>query len=668
MNRQPHYVFRLTAMAAAVIASTAAAYAAEGDEIAALTKPDSNIEFGLGYLDSDGKRFGQYSGLNEQGAYGLLGGSLIKRDDATGTWLNLNGRNLGLDSRELRFEHDRQGDWGYFIEYNETPSFNPYTVNTGLTGIGTATQTVPTLATPRVNVDLKTQREALTLGFSKNLPEGWDVQVRFKNEEKDGARLWGQGGGNAGPVNFLTEPIDQTTRQLDVILDYPGEKLQLSGGYYGTVFDNHNTALNVPNSTVFTQMALPPGNQSHQLHLSGGYSFTPTTRGTFKLAYAKATQNEAFINVPTLNTRTDLGGAVDTTLVQLGIVARPLSKLSVLANLRYEDKDDQTPLVPYTTVTATRTLDGRNEPRSIRTLTGKLEASYALPMSFRLTGGIDYDEKKRNTFRVASVSQRDRTDETSYRVELRRSMSETVTGALAYVHSERGGSPFLTTVVNSGATGSNLIAPIHLADRKRDKVRLSANWQATEQMSLQFSVDESRDNYGQRDGSILGPQKGQASAYSVDAAYAFNDKWQATAWVSRDDTRYEQLTHTTPWQAKLRNVGDALGLGVEGKPNSRLEIGADLSHSNIRDENQQQALAGAAADVVPNFSTKLTKLNLFAKHGLNKNVGVRLNYVYDRYSTDDWTWTTWTYSDGTQLTQSPTQKVHFIGISGYYRF
>ena len=47
---------------------------------------------------------------------------------------------------------------------------------------------------------------------------------------------------------------------------------------------------------------------------------------------------------------------------------------------------------------------------------------------------------------------------------------------------------------------------------------------------------------------------------------------------------------------------------------------------------------------------------------------VRLNYVYDRFSNDDWTWTTWTYTDGTQLTQSPTQKVHFIGISGYYRF
>ena len=663
MNKHTHHIFRLTAMAAAALA-VAGAYAAEGDEITALTKPESTIEFGLGYVNSDAPRFGQYNGLNKQGTYGLFGGSLIKRDDDSGTWLNLSVLNLGLDSREFRFEQNRQGNWGYFLEYDETPSFNPYTVNTGLTGIGTATQTINGAA--RENVDLETKRKATTLGFSKQLPMGWDMQVRFKNEEKDGARQWGQG--TLGTVNFLTDPINQTTGQLDAILNYTGEKLQLSGGYYGTLFDNHNNVLSVPNSTVFTQMALPPGSQSHQLNLSGGYSFTPTTRGTFKLAYTSATQNEAFFATPQLNTRTDLGATVNTTLVQMGIVARPMPKLSLTGNIRYEDKDDQTPLALYSNPGATSTFDGFNMPSSLRTLVGKLEASYSLPMSFRLTGGIDYDEKKRNIFNVASVSQRERTDEQSYRVELRRTMSETLTGALAYIHSDRDGSAFLNTVLSNNTSFGNFIAPINLADRKRDKLRLSANWQATQQMSLQFKVDESRDDYDQRDGSTLGPQKGQASAYSVDAAYAFSDKWQATGWISRDDTRYEQLTRITPWQAKLRNVGDSFGLGVRGKPSSRLEIGGDLSYANMRDENQQLALSGAPVDVVPNFSTKLTKLNLFAKYALKKNVDVRLNYVYDRFDSDDWTWTTWMYSDGTQVIQNPKQTAQFIGVMMSYRF
>ncbi len=60
--------------------------------------------------------------------------------------------------------------------------------------------------------------------------------------------------------------------------------------------------------------------------------------------------------------------------------------------------------------------------------------------------------------------------------------------------------------------------------------------------------------------------------------------------------------------------------------------------------------------------------DVFAKYAVQKNAGVRLDYIYDRYSTNDWTWSTWQYVDGTRLLQSPTQKVHFIGVSYYYRW
>jgi hypothetical protein len=39
------------------------------------------------------------------------------------------------------------------------------------------------------------------------------------------------------------------------------------------------------------------------------------------------------------------------------------------------------------------------------------------------------------------------------------------------------------------------------------------------------------------------------------------------------------------------------------------------------------------------ITTRLTHLNFFAKYGLEKNSGIRLDYIYDRFSTNDWTWT-----------------------------
>lgn len=679
MNSRKHLVFLLTTTVAALLAAFGSAGAAEGDDIAQLTKSESTVSLGAGNVNNDGARFGQYTGMNESGIYGLLDADIVKRDDTTGTWLKFTGRNLGLENRELKLEHNRQGDWGYYLDFSQMPRYEPYTVNTAVTGTGSANLTIPAAPTAGTPVQLKTQREAIGLGFNKWMAGGFDVQLRFRNEQKDGERLFARGttGGN---FEFAPEPIHSTTRQIEATLGYTGEQLHLSGGYYGTMYDNQNTALNftggVAGLSTFTPIGLPPDNQSHQLHLSGGYNFTPTTRSTFKLAYTKATQDDAFItgaNVPLApGIGANLDGRVNTTLVQAGITARPMPKLSLLANLRYEDRDDRTPVRLYNTLaTGTSTHNGENEPRSIKKTNGKLEAGYALPVNFRLTGGIDYEERERNAAPVRIVSQRDRTDETSYRVELRRSMSETVTGALAYVQSDRGGSDFLTTVLNDGTAGSNLIAPIHLADRKRDKVRLSVSWTPTEPLSLQFLLEEAQDKYSARDALGLGTQQGKAQNYSLDASYTFSEAWQATAWASRNDIRIDQSSRTSAaqiWAAALRNRGDAFGLGAEGKPNSRLELGADLSHSDITDEYRQQAITGAAIASLPDVSTRLTSLKLFGKYAIQQNAGVRLDYIYDRFSTDDWTWATWTYTDGTQLTQSPTQKVHFLGVSGYYQF
>jgi len=59
---------------------------------------------------------------------------------------------------------------------------------------------------------------------------------------------------------------------------------------------------------------------------------------------------------------------------------------------------------------------------------------------------------------------------------------------------------------------------------------------------------------------------------------------------------------------------------------------------------------------------------LTAKYALQKNMGVRVVYGYQRWSTDDWTWATWTYLDGTQLMEDLDKRVHFIGTSVYYNW
>lgn len=713
--------FRRSAVASAVMLALGSAYAQDADRVAQLTQPESSISLGIGHKDGEHNRFGQYNGLNDNGLYGLFNVSVQRLDTGTGTWTEASGRHLGLDSREARFEQSRQGDWAYFVDYNAIPRYSQYTAHTGLKGVGSANLQVS--GANQRDVQLDTQRDVLTLGLDKFFGGNWDVQVRYRQEAKEGARVYGRGGtGGKGFFDFLAEPIDSTTRQIDASVAYTGTALQLTGGYYGSRYDNHSPALRVAGGSdclngvavkdvcnspgaAFSPMAMAPGNEAHQLYVTGGYTFTPTTRANFRVAYTQAKQTEAFVSAPSATVgANDLSGKIDTTLAQFGVTARPVDKLSLVANFRYEDKDDKTPIRQYIKPAVGGTYSGENEPRSLKNTTGKLEASYQLPAGVRLIGGVDYDLKKRNTSDLRSVSHRDEVEETTGKIELRRGLAEDISGAIAYLHSERDGSGYRVnhlngfTVVNNAPftnVGSRDVAPIHTANRSRDKVRLAVDWNPLEVLSFQLIADESRDDYELRKFGVDG---GKARFYSLDANWQITDKYQLTGWVSREDSHLNQrtvngaallannsgqitpdqqtLTGGTVWASRIRYLSDAFGVGLRAKPLAALDIGADFQLSDDRSENPMWRESGTATvDSLPSYRYKRTGVNLFATYALAKNYGVRMDLMHERLKTDDWTWKQWQYlangsvtTDGTRLLESPLQKSSFIGISGYYKW
>jgi MtrB/PioB family decaheme-associated outer membrane protein len=654
---------RSTGTAVATIGSLtlsfAGAVAAEDEPPRELTEPESTVSLGVGYLNHDNTRFGEYNGVTDDGGYALIDVDFLSRDDATGTWFSVNGRNLGLDSREVLIEYERQGKWGVFLEYSQIPRLFPLSVNTGLTGIGDSTQTIN--GTALRDVSLATERDRYTIGFDVGLPGDLSLAVQFRDETKDGTRLFGRGTGQ-----FLAEPIDSRTRQMEAVLNYTGKRLQLAGGYYGTDFTNEPLFLDI---NTGADISLPPDNQSHQLYLSGGYSFAPATRATFKMSYARATQDENFFIAPDFpgNTRTNLDGRIDTKAAQLGFTTRPLPALSLLANFRYEDRDDKTPRFQFLTATTGR--DGFNTPFS-RTLTaGKVEATYRAPWDISLTGGVDYEERERSVLAIRQVSWREENDELTYRVEARRSLSETINGAISFAYSDRGGSDYLPANNNAAA---DYIDPVHFADRKRDKVRLMLDWTPLEPLSLQFMADSARDRYA---GRPLGPERGSARLYSLDAAYTLSETWQINAWLSRDETRVRQLTNTgasgvvivaQTWIADLFNRGDAAGIGLRGRPIDKLEIGADVQYQ--RDETEYGLLTAVptAAAALPDISTKVSSIELFGRYAIRDNFGVRLDMAYNRFQTNDWTWLNWAYADGSTAFLDPRESAAFVGLSVHY--
>jgi MtrB/PioB family decaheme-associated outer membrane protein len=697
--------FRLTAIAAAVAGIGISGQALAEDDLAEYTRPESSVSFGIGYLADDNARFGMYSGLREQKFHANANVDYIQRDPQSAAALRFRGRNLGLESRELRFDQYVQGLWGYFVEYGETVRHSPYTINTGLLGIGTENLDLLTSPTVRSDVQLRTKREKTSLGYDRTLGDGLSLQVRFANEEKDGARIFGRGttGGN-GNFNFLAEPINTTTQQLEATLAYASERFQLSGGYYGSLFANHYPQLNIvgggaglngAGAGTFSPIALPPGNEAHQLFVSGGYAFTAATRGSFKASYAKATQDKGFVsmpgNDPTLNIsgRTDLGGEVDTTLIQLGLTSRLMPKLTLSANLRYEDRDDKTPVVQYISTTATGNHDGTNEARSFTSTLAKVEAAYQLSGGFRGIAGVDYEIKERSTSAVRSVSHRDETNETTVRLEVRGPLHETLSASAAYLRSDRDGSEFYFNRTFNGTNSSNLVAPIHLADRQRDRVRLGFDWAPTEALSLQFTAEQSWDEYDTRFDLGIGVNEGRASFYALDSSFTLTDEWKLNAWLSRSELALRQRSTpgaaanpATPaagivgnvFESEPTEVSNALGVGVKGQILGNIDVGVDLQYSDDKSRHWISNLNTATDVSIPDVRYETTTVRLFGSYPVSKQAGVRVDYVHDRRVIDDWTWRSWVYNattaaqDGTTIRQDGVQKTSFIGVSGYYKW
>lgn len=804
MNISNHLpCLRQSVMALAILGAFGAAHAADPD-LAAYLKPSSTASIGIGAVSGDAADraiFGQYNGLRENRLYALFDLDYVTRDDATGTWTVARVQDLGRSDRDLALLREKQGDWKMSLGYSELERAYPRTINTGMSGAGSTTPTVARLATPGsgADVDLKTTRKAATMAFEKWVGPSLQFEANFKNEEKTGARLWGRGydcasyvcgSSSAAAINqaafvknallLLPEPISSITKQIDARVNFRDDKLLLSLGYYGSFYNNAYGSLNpaVPNvfnnglgaplpgypavtgaiipgggmslqNVLQTPMALPPDNQAHQLYLDGNYALAPKTRVNFKLGYSYATQNDNFAanglgDAPA--GVASLHGRVASSLAQVGLSARPLDKLSVTANARYEKKDDRTPealysVEPLSVVPATNpasfTTNGafwNNSNTSATKVAGKLEASYRLPADFRATLGMDYSRIERAVpvsiaeEKVAGLGAlRKKNDETGYRLELRRSLSETLNGALAYSTSKRGGSDWTTlsqlNPATPGISAANLLLlklycggvscygqqlpdssivgmsantpfPLSQTDVKRDKWKLSADWNPTERLSLQVVLENGRDRNTAAFNEVAGGKGWRDSLvalYSLDAAYAVSENWKLSAYGSHSD-QTQHVNHSTGYQADLNNLNDAAGLSLDGKLSSVIDIGAALSY--LKDANRYglgaasgtagtlpatlTVVAPSAANLaqavigLPDATFRQLGLKLYGRYAVKKNADLRLDLVHQRVRFTEWQWASngvpFVYADNTSVTMRGEQNVTFIGLSYICKF
>jgi hypothetical protein len=497
-------------------------------------------------------------------------------------------------------------------------------------------------------------------------------EATFKNEDKEGTRLWGRGYDCAayvcGPstttalnqANFLKnailmipEPIDSTIKQFEAKLAFHDEKLNLTAGYYGSFYTNSNGNISYSRKEDKTPNAL---------YNAEGTAVTPATT--------------------------------------------PASYINDLWN---------------------------NNHVSNTHITGKLEASYRLPYNLRGTVGADYKEVERMvpesaiTDAVAGLGAlREKTTETGYRFELRRSMTETLNGSVGFSSSKRTGSDWTslssldpansnnalnTYLINTYCGGNacygqalpaaSILAlsattpfPMSMADVQRDKWRVTLDWTPFDRLNLQLRAEDGKDKNDTEPNPIDGGKGWRDSGvsfYSLDASFALSDTWKLTGYTSYGDQTIH-INHSTGYMADLNNRSTALGLALSGQATSRLQVGANLTYVNDINKYGVAANTGTAGNTQTGFTVtqpsatnlaqaavglqdvtfRKTIVSVYGQYMIDKRSDIRLDVAYQKAKYNDWVWRSetapFTYADNTMVYQQVNQSVTFVAVTYIYKF
>jgi MtrB/PioB family decaheme-associated outer membrane protein len=494
---------------------------------------DNYVELGVGYNSADSLRFGQFSGLTDNGGFPIAGFNWISRDQKNDAqYWQIHGANLGLDSRKLKAEGGVQGAWDVSFSFDglkksqtESPSFvhnglgtNNLTMPTGWLAPATFAQD-PTLTALLRPFEIAHGRDIYRLGLKGLLGNEWDYKVNYREDRRDGARMTGFALTTGGRSIIVPYAIDDKTSQIDMVLSYTSKISQFQLGYHYSRFTNNFNAFNVQNpfvaagaATQNAALSLAPGNDLHQITATGGYKFSKDTRLSATLSRSIGKQNDAFLpfsaNVASAAAplpKGSLEGEVVKTLLDIALTARPMDKMNLKVAYRYHDDKNRTPIQQFTyysrdttAVPAVASNSTRsNAPISTTEKRSSVDADYEIAPKTTLRAGFEHTDKSYTLTDVTGT----KTNKLS--LEVRRPILDEFQGALGYTHTQRR-SPgydksvfFTNTYTNptfqAAAAGRLTNHPsmrsFLYADFDEDRLRTSGNWTVSETLSLQGSID-----------------------------------------------------------------------------------------------------------------------------------------------------------------------------------
>lgn len=650
---------------------------------------EGELNAGAGYISNDSYKHGDYTGLDEKGAY-LIGDVQYSSRASDQTQLDVNASELGTDARDLSVAGRTGGVFSGNVSYSEIPKLNSDTARTPYRGgshqqlpagwtTGGTTQAMPQLASSLRDVNLYTQRKTFALAANYQQDDALSYQVGFQRDTKEGKRPAGLAIGNnfaMARAAILAIPVDHVTDQGVITVNYIKRYWQASVSYQFSTFENDNKTIRWDNaySTPAVTEGLAsqePDNSAHKINFTGSYYWNSSTTANLFVSLGQMKQDDSYLPYTINGALTpfalpvnSLDGKINTFDAAVNYYTRVTEQLNLEAGYLHNEQDNDTSRYTYDYIIAdtSQSATGRaNLPYSFRKVQYRVSGRYQFEKQ-QVAVGLNRQEIDRTYQEVDNTSEN--TLSASYRNDMLENADIQIRGA----RSERDGDEY-QPVTEITPPENTLLRKYNLADRERDQLGISVNYVPRPEWQIAFYYDAYKDNYSESDlGLLESLQKdyGIALHHKYDKNMSLDLNYTITNIESTQAGSQSFSTET--WRAVNDDQVDVIHLAVNYAviPDT-LKMVLEFSYAESEGD-----IKVSTDSPLPTISSKRYTITLSGEYVLKKNAAINAFYRYEDYDENDWATddvSPDTMSNVLSLGEvSPSYSIGILGVSYKHTF
>jgi MtrB/PioB family decaheme-associated outer membrane protein len=643
---------------------------------------ESNLEGGVGYVTNDSYKFGDYTGLNEKGAYVLADADARVRGDEGG-YLDAEVRNLGLDSRSVDLQGGLQGKVQLRASYDQLPKFitdsahTPYAgesvqhLPAGWTREANTTNMAAQLTNTLRDITLSTERRTGTIRATYFQNAALSYDILYQHETKKGERSAGLGFGFAGfHSTILPIPVDYETDIAKFGVNYRARRWQAGVDFQFSAFNNKNdsirwdNAFSTPANAPQGQAAMEPDNSMQKLTARGSYKITDSMMLAALLSYGQMRQDQQYLPY-TINTaisppalpKNSLDGQINTLDAMVNLHAGITKKLKLQFQYDQHEQDNNTDRATYDYVSADTVPAANarsNLPYSFRQRKLEGEAQYRFSKQHRLRAGTDYEIYDRTYQEVDTTNE--------YRLwGVYQVLVSQLEINVRLDYADRNGDDY-KAVSDITPPQDPLMRKYNMADRVRNNAGFSLRYSPLSSLDLGLNTHYAKDDYNNSD---VGLQESNETGLSLDARYVIAKALTLSALYSLTNIDSTQAAPT--WQAENDDRLDVFDAGLMYKLIAdKLDIGFNYTYAK---SNGKITVDNSS---FPELTTTRHTFRVYSDYNLTGRSYLNVAYLYEEYDEEDWSVdgvTANTINNVLTLGEvSPSYNIGYITVSYRYTF